>query len=73
MVGLGRDVVPLNHHGPHNELEWVLYLGLFALLLAVGVHVVRSNGEAFPPVGKPDHRETSQTPRSDEWSDDPDT
>jgi hypothetical protein len=73
VVGLGRDVAPLNHLGPHNPLEWVLYLGLFAVLLAVGVHVVRSGDDAFPPVGKPDHRKTSQTPGSDEWSDDRDT
>jgi hypothetical protein len=84
VVGLGRDVAaPLNHLGPHNELEWVLYLGLFAVLLAVGFHVVRNADDAFPPVGKPHHGKTrqdqegksargSQTPESDEWFDDRD-
>jgi hypothetical protein len=58
VVGPGRDVAPLNHLGPHNELEWFLYLGLFAVLLGVGVHVARSRDDALPRVRKPHHGKT---------------
>jgi hypothetical protein len=83
VAGLGRDVAPLNHLGPHNALEWALYLVLFALLVAVGVHVVRSGDDALPRVRKPHHDKTrrdqdaksaggSPAPQSDEWFDDHD-
>jgi hypothetical protein len=52
-VGLGRDVAPVKHLGPHNALEWAVYLGLFALLVAVAVYVARIGDDALPRVHKP--------------------
>jgi hypothetical protein len=81
-VGLDREVTPLNHLGPHNALEWAVYLSLFALLVAVVVHVMRAGDDALPRVHKPRNRKTrpdrapnsargsSATSASDEWFDD---
>ena len=53
VVGLGRDVAPLNHLAPHNALEWVLYLGATVVLLAVGLRVIGSADDALPRRRKP--------------------
>jgi hypothetical protein len=82
-VDLDREVTPLNHLGPHNALEWAVYLSLFALLVAVAVHVMRAGDDALPRVHKPRNRKTrpdraprsadgSPAPTSDEWFDDRD-
>jgi hypothetical protein len=49
----GRDVAALEHLGPHNALEWALYLGLFVLLVAAAVEVIRNSDGAIPRVRKP--------------------
>lgn len=33
--------LPLLHIGPHNLLEWIIYISLGVILVAVGVHTVR--------------------------------
>jgi hypothetical protein len=58
VAGLSRDAPPLDHLGPHNVFEWALYLGLFALLVAVTVHVARNSEDALPRVHKPRHGKT---------------
>jgi hypothetical protein len=82
-IGPGRGVAPFNHLGPHNALEWALYVGLFVLLVVVALGVVRNNEGAVPRVRKPRHVKTrgdqkpgpggGSTPSgSDELSDDRD-
>ena len=83
VVGLGRDAAPLDHLGPHNAFEWALYLGLFALVVAVGFRAVRSRDDTLPQVRRPRRRKPRPghapklgvgpaTPASDEWFDDGD-
>jgi len=52
-IGLGRGEPALNHLGPHNAIEWAMYLGLFALVVAVGWRVVHGRDESLPMVRKP--------------------
>jgi len=54
-VGGGRGVAPLDHLGPHNALEWVVYLALLAIFAAVVVHEWR-NRNAIPGFRAPRRR-----------------
>jgi hypothetical protein len=53
VVGLGHAAAPLNHLGPHNDVETVLYLGLTVLLLAVVARMIRGSNDTLPRVTKP--------------------
>ena len=53
VIGLGHGEPSLDHLGPHNAIEWALYLGLFALVVAVGWHVAHNRDETLPLVRKP--------------------
>lgn len=52
-IGLGHGHPALDHLGPHNPIEWAVYLGLFALVVAVGWRVAHSRDETLPVVHKP--------------------
>lgn len=52
-IGLGHGEPALNHLGPHNAIEWAMYLGLFALVVAVGWRVAHGRDETLPIVRKP--------------------
>ena len=53
VIGPGHGAPSLDHLGPHNAIEWALYLGLFALVVAVGWHVAHNRDETLPLVRKP--------------------
>jgi hypothetical protein len=83
VVGLAHDVPPVNHLGPHNAIEWALYLGLFALLVGIVVRVARSRDDTLPRIQKPRRVKArpdrapkaavgSAASRSDAWLDDDD-
>lgn len=82
-VGPGREVTPLNHLGPHNPLEWAVYLGLLALFVIVVVHEMRSRDDLPPwhegrdgearPNEAPKSETGSSASGSNEWFDDRDT
>ena len=42
VVGAGQDAAPLDHLVPHNALEWALYLGVLAVIIAVLIHEWRN-------------------------------
>jgi hypothetical protein len=83
VVGLGHDVPPVNHLGPHNAIEWALYVGLFAVLVGIVVRVARSRDDTLPRIQKPRRVKSrpdqapkaavgSAAPGPDEWLDDDD-
>jgi hypothetical protein len=53
VIGLGRGEPALDHLGPHNAIEWAMYLGLFALVVAVGWRVTHGRDDTLPVVHKP--------------------
>jgi hypothetical protein len=53
VISPGHGEPSLNHLGPHNALEWAIYLGLFALVVAVGWRVAHNPDETLPLVRKP--------------------
>jgi hypothetical protein len=67
--GAGRDI-PLDHLGPHNALEWVIYLGLIAIFAAVVVHEWR-NRNALPGFRAPRRRKTRPDPAARPMSESP--
>jgi len=80
-IGIGDGLAPPDHVGPHNALEWVLYLGLFATIAAVVVYEWRSRN-VLPDLPEPrqgktrrPHAPTSGSPetRSDQSFDEPPT
>lgn len=52
-IGLGHGEPALEHLGPHNAIEWAIYLGLFALVVAVGWRVTHGRDDTLPVVHKP--------------------
>jgi hypothetical protein len=58
--GSGR-AAPLDHLGPHNALEWLVYLALLAIFAAVVVHEWR-NRNAIPGFRQPRRRKTRPDP-----------
>ena len=80
-IGIGRGPASPNHLGPHNALEWVVYLGLFAVIAAVVIYEWRSRN-VLPDLPEPrqgktrrPHAPTSGSPetRSDQSLDEPPT
>ena len=67
--GAGRDV-PLDHLGPHNALEWIIYLGLIAIFAAVVVHEWR-NRNAIPGFRAPRRRKPRPDPAEGSMSEAP--
>jgi hypothetical protein len=53
VIGLGHGGPSLDHLGPHNAIEWAMYLGLFALVVAVGWRVAHNRDDTLPVVHKP--------------------
>jgi hypothetical protein len=53
VIGPGHGAPSLDHLGPHNAIEWAIYLGLFALVVAVGWRVAHNRDETLPLVRKP--------------------
>jgi hypothetical protein len=53
VIGVGHGETALNHLGPHNPIEWAMYLGLFALVVAVGWRLAHGRDETLPMVRKP--------------------
>ena len=49
VVGAGPDAAPLNHLVPHNALEWALYLGVLAVIVAVLIHEWRNRNRNSIP------------------------
>jgi hypothetical protein len=66
VISPGHGEPSLNHLGPHNALEWAIYLGLFALVVAVGWRVAHNPDETLPLVRKPrpGKARPDRTPRS---------
>lgn len=60
-IGGGPGIAPLDHLGPHNALEWVLYLALLAIFAAVVIHEWR-NRNAIPGFRKPRRRNDPHRP-----------
>ena len=53
VIGLGHGEPSLDHLGPHNAIEWALYLGLFALVVVVVWRVAHNPDDTLPLVRKP--------------------
>ncbi len=53
VIGPGHGEPSLDHLGPHNALEWAIYLGLFALVVVVGWRVAHDHDNTLPLVRKP--------------------
>ena len=51
-IGISRGPASPNHLGPHNALEWVVYLGLFAVIAAVVIYEWRSRN-VLPDLPEP--------------------
>jgi hypothetical protein len=56
-IGVGGGLAPPHHLGPHNALEWVVYLGLFAVIAAVVIYEWRSRN-VLPDLPEPRQDET---------------
>jgi hypothetical protein len=78
-IGIGRGPAAPDHLGPHNALEWVIYLGHFAVIAAVVINEWRSL-HALPDLPEPGqdktgrpHAPTNRSPdtRSDQSFDEP--
>jgi hypothetical protein len=52
-MGLLTSVL-LAHAGPHNLVEWLIYGALLAVVLGVGVYVVRADGIDAPSAHGPE-------------------
>jgi hypothetical protein len=87
VVGAGRDAAPLDHLVPHNALEWALYLGVLAVIVAVLIYEWRNrnrNRNAIPglrvrrlrrtrPEPEPTAADGAAAPGPDDAVDDEDT
>ena len=49
VVGAGPDAAPLDHLVPHNALEWALYLGVLAVIVAVLIYEWRNRNRNSIP------------------------
>jgi hypothetical protein len=56
-IGIGGGLAAPHHLGPHNALEWVVYLGLFAVIAAVVIYEWRSRN-VLPDLPEPRQDET---------------
>jgi hypothetical protein len=65
VIGPGHGAPSLNHLGPHNALEWAIYLGLFALVVAVGWRIAHNPDDTLPVVRRrrPGKARPDQAPR----------
>ena len=49
VVGAGPDAAPLDHLVPHNALEWALYVGVLAVIVAVLIYEWRNRNRNSIP------------------------